>query len=156
AEQQKTLKPLRDEVAELNKQLNEIQPKLRALFRTVPGLEDVVNARSVTARELRKANDRKDTEAAQAAQAKIKGELTARLNEVTKDNPEAKKLVLDREAVLRKMGDNRAKQAGPAQEIRGVSDEMQTWQETGGLVGRILLAVLLVLIVNRRILLRVF
>src|SRR5262249_44541420 len=52
AEQQKALKPLRDEAKELNDQLNEVQPQLRAQFKSVPGLEDVVNARSVTAREL--------------------------------------------------------------------------------------------------------
>ncbi len=154
-EQQKALKPLRDEATELNTQLNELRPKLREQYRAVPGLEEVVNARSVTARELRKANDRKDTEAAQAAQAKMK-ELTGKLNEVAKDNTEAKQLVLEREKILKSLGDNRAKQADPEKEIRDVSDEMQFWQETGGLAGRILLALLIMFILNRRALLRVF
>src|SRR5262249_24686643 len=88
-------------------------------------------------------------------QARMK-ELTGRLNEVTKDSTEAKQLVLEREAVLQKLGANRGKQQEPDQQIRDKGDEMQFWQEMGGLIGRILLAVLLVVIVNRRILLRVF
>ncbi|MDY3554706.1 MFS transporter [Gemmata sp. JC717] len=167
-EQQKQLKPLREEATELNSQLNETQAKLRAQFASVAGLEDVVNARSVAQRDLRKARER--IEAAkkaeqqppadaepqvQAAQAKLK-ELTGRLNEVTKEHTEARQLVLDREATLQKLGANRGKQAEPDQQIRDKGDLMQFWQEMGGLVGRILLAALLVVILNRRVLLRVF
>jgi MFS family permease len=155
AEQQKELKPLRDEALELNKQLNEVQPKLRAQFQAVGGLEDVVNARAVTLRELRKARDAQDDAGVQAAQAKMK-ELTARLNEVTRSHSEAKQLVLEREAVLQKIGANRTKQLKPDQQIRDKGDALQLWQETGGLAGRILLAVLIVVIANRRVLLRVF
>ncbi|MBN9118927.1 MAG: MFS transporter [Planctomycetes bacterium] len=154
-EQQKQLKPLREEATELNKQLNEVQPKLHGQFASVAGLEEVVNARSVTLRALRKAREHEDAAGVQAAQAKMK-ELTARLNEVTKSSTEAKQLVLDREGVLQKLGANRAKQQEPDQQIRDKGDATQFWQEMGGLVGRILLAALLVVIVNRRVLLRVF
>jgi MFS family permease len=155
AEQQKALKPLREEATELNGQLNAIQPQLRAQYPAVPGLEEVVNARSVTLRELRRARDRNDDAGVQVAQARMK-ELTGRLNAVTNDHTEARQQVLAREAVLQKLGANRGKQQEPDQQIRDKGDVMQFWQEMGGLTGRILLAALLVVIVNRRVLLRLF
>ncbi|HSQ57225.1 MAG TPA: MFS transporter, partial [Gemmata sp.] len=155
AEQQQVLKPLREEATGLNKELNAIQTRLRSEYRSVPGLEELVNVRSATARDLRKAREKKDDASMKAAQVRMK-ELTGKLNELTKDKTEAKQLVLDREAVLQKLGANRAKQAEPSDQIGDKSDEAQFWQETGGLVGRILLATLLVVIVSRRMLLRVF
>ncbi len=155
AEQQKTLKPLRDEATELNSQLNELRPKLEAKYREVPGLEEVVNTRSATLRDIRKARERGDDAAVQAGGARMK-ELTARLDEVTKDNTEAKQLVVEREKTLQGLGANRAKQKDPDDEIRQTGNTAQFWQEMGGLSGRILLAVLLVVILSRRMLLRVF
>jgi MFS family permease len=155
AEQQKTLDPLRKEATELNKHLNEVQVKLRGQYASVPGLEDVVNARSVALRELRKARERDDKDAMAAVQGKLK-QLTAQLNDTTKDNVDARGLVLERERALQQLGANRGKQQEPDQQIREKGDLLQFWQEMGGLVGRILLAALLILIVNRRVLLRVF
>jgi MFS family permease len=186
AEQQKTLAPLRDNpvvdeetgarkfpdfsegALQLNVQLNKLQPQLKAQYGAVAGLEEVVNQRSAALRDLRKARERIEAatkanqkpptdaqEQMQAAQAKMK-ELTAKLNEVTKDKTEAKQLVLDREGILQKIGANRAKQQEPDQQIRDKGDGAQLWQELGGLTGRIILAALLVVIVSRRTLLRVF
>jgi MFS family permease len=155
AEQQSQLKPLRDEATDLNKQLNELRPNLEARYREVPGLRDVVNARSAAARDLRKAREQNDDAGMQAAQARMK-ELTGRLNEVTAGNSEARDLVLQREKTLAALGANRAKQKEPDDTIRERGNEAQFWQEMGGLTGRILLAILLVVIVSRRQLLRMF
>ena len=167
-EQQKTLAPLRKEATELNGQLNAVRAKLEASYPAVPGLEEVVNARSAALREVRKTREKIEAatrgggappadlaEEQKANQEKVKG-LTARLNEVTKENTEARQLVLERETTLQKLGANRAKQKEPDDQIREKGNTAQFWQETGGLVGRIVLAALLVVIVSRRTLLRVF
>lgn len=154
-EQQKELAPLRKEALELNQQLNTVREKLDAEMATSPALAEVVNARSGALRDLRKARERQDDAGLQNAQARIK-ELTATLNEVTADKPQAKELVLEREGIFQKLGANRAKQKEPDDQIRASGNAAQGWQEMGGLTGRILLAALLVAIASRRMLLRLF
>ncbi len=155
AEQQKQLAPVRKEAGELNDQLNALRPKLEEQLKAVPGLEEVVNARAAVQRELRKAVERKDDAGQKDARERLK-ELTAKLGEVTKDRPDARQVVLDREAVLQKLGANRAKGKEAEDVIRNAGNEAQFWQETGGLAGRIILAALLVVVVSRRRLLRLF
>jgi MFS family permease len=156
AGQQSLLKEPREEALGLNKQLNALQPKLQEQYGNVPQLRDVVNARAVTLRDLRKARERGDDAGVQAAQDRMKKELNGRLNEVTRDLPDAKELVLEREGVLQKLGANRTRQKEPDDQIRAFGNEAQFWQEMGGLTGRVLLAALLVVIVSRRSLLRLF
>lgn len=179
ADQRAALEPLQKEAGELNKQFNEITPKLKEQQERVPGLEEVVNERSAVRRDLRKAQERidiltrqlKDAEDAdkpdieartQATkdrmpplQERLK-ELTRRLDEVTAGKPEAKAVVLEREAVLAKLGANRARQKEPDDAIKARGNAAQLWQELGGLTGRILLAVLVVMLASRRLLLRLF
>jgi MFS family permease len=173
AEQQRALAPLRDNpvvneatgerkfpdypegAAQLNAQLDELRARLDAKYREVPGLREVVNARSAALRDLRTARERNDEAGVQAGQVRMK-ELTARLNEVTAGDTEARELVLQREQTLAALGANRAKQKEPDDQVREKGNEAQFWQEMGGLSGRILLAILIVMIASRRQLLRMF
>ena len=84
-------------------------------------------------------------------------ELTARLDDAAKDKPGRQAGgARPRGAFSQKIGANRADQKEPDDRIRTAGNDAQFWQETGGLVGRIILAVLLVVIVSRRRLLRIF
>ena len=84
-------------------------------------------------------------------------DLTAKLNEATHSHPEAKQVVLDWEKTLKEIGENRAHQKQP-------DDEIKKEGERGAVLagtrrprpGRILLAVLLVMVASRRTLLRIF
>jgi hypothetical protein len=64
--------------------------------------------------------------------------------------------VQEYEKALKDLGDNRNKQRKPEKTVRDFGNQCQFWQEIGGLTGRILLAVLLVVIVSKGWLLRVF
>jgi len=179
AEQRQALQPLQKEALGLNKEFNEVTPKVREQEAAVPGLEDVVNERTATRRELRKAQERVDTltrhlkDAPDGDKADIEGriqaakermpplqerlkELTKKLDEVTAGHAEAKAAVIERESLLAKLGANRAKQKEPDDAIKARGNAAQLWQELGGLTGRVILAVLIVLIASRRLLLRMF
>jgi len=82
--------------------------------------------------------------------------LDTNLTEVTSAKPEAKKAVIDREKLMKQLGDNRDKQEPFDTAIKARGNIMQGYQETGGLIGRIVLAVLLLAAISRRGLLRVF
>ena len=77
----------------------------------------------------------------------------ARLSE---GNPEAKKAFLEREKVLGQLAGNREKQAKPDTVVKTRGKDMQLWQETGGLLGRIALAIVLALGLPKGTLLRLF
>jgi MFS family permease len=179
SEHREVLGPLQKEALGLNQQFSEITPKVREQEAAVPGLEEVVNERAATRRDLRKAQERVDTltrqlEAAPDAdkadiEARIQAardrlpplqdrlkELTRRLDEVAAGHPDAKAVVVERESILGKLGANRQKQKGPDDAIKAHGNAAQLWQELGGLTGRVILAVLLVLIASRRLLLRLF
>ena len=81
---------------------------------------------------------------------------TKALNAMLRDNPEALKAKNEYEKALKDLGDNRNKQRRADREVREFGEQTQFWQETGGLVGRILLAVLLVVIASKGWLLRIF
>src|SRR5204863_5382474 len=70
--------------------------------------------------------------------------------------PDAKKAVLEREKFMKLIGDNRDLQEPFDTAIKKRGNTIQTYQEFGGLIGRILLAVLLVVAITRRNLLRLF
>lgn len=165
-EQQKQLKPLQDEAKALNIKLNEQKPKVDEYVQSVPGLREVVDARVIVRRDLRKIGEKMD-KAPEDQKAALKASsdeiartrlkpLTDKLNEVTGDKPEAKQAVLEWEGTLREIGINRGKQKKPDDEVKEKGNTMQFWQEMGGLTGRILLALGLVYIASRRLLLRIF
>src|SRR5262249_594543 len=133
--------------------------------KTVPGLKELIDARVIARRELRKIQDKIDeapdeqkealkTEQVQA-QMRFKA-LTEQLINATTSQPDAKKAVLDWEATLIDIVKNRAKQKAPDDKIKATGNAVQFWQELGGLAGRIVLAILLVMIPSRRLLLRLF
>src|SRR6185436_8875670 len=59
--EREALGPLREEAGRLNKQFNEVTPKVREQEAAVPGLTEVVNDRTAANRERRKAQERIDT-----------------------------------------------------------------------------------------------
>lgn len=179
ADERAALQPLRKEAVDLNKQFNDITPRLREQQAAVAGLEEVVNDRTAARRELRKLQERVDALTRQLNDAPVSErsdierriqetkeqmtpiqdrlkELTRRLEEVTASHPEAKAVVTERELLLRDIGTNRAKQKEHDDAVKARGNAAQLWQETGGLLGRILLAILVVQIASRRLLLRLF
>jgi hypothetical protein len=83
-------------------------------------------------------------------------QLDEQLNKLTGPRPDSKKAVIEREKILKLLGDNRAKQEPFDKTMKERGDRAQLWQELGGLAGRIVLAVLLVASVGKRTLLRLF
>ncbi len=173
AEERAKLEPLQAEAGKLNGDLDVQQKKLKELLPTVNGLQEIVNERDAVRRDIRKINEKKDRlkasgdesgipaldEELKAAQGKISpkgGELTKRLQEVTGENKEAFATVLERERILRELAANRAKQKEPDDAIKAKGNAAQFWQEMGGLAGRIVLALLIVVIVAKGFLLRLF
>jgi MFS family permease len=183
-EQREILDPLQQEAAELNAQLSDAKGRLETAFTQVPGLKEKMAERDAVRRDVRKLRDKEfgltlEAEAlkakgadAAAKEAKVKAvgdeiktktapilppsDDTKALNAMLKDNPEALKAKNEYEKALKDLGDNRNKQRRADREVREFGEQSQFWQETGGLVGRILLAVLLVVIASKGWLLRLF
>lgn len=80
---------------------------------------------------------------------KTANELNGKYNQTAPGSPE-------REALAKAIAANRKQQEPFDKPIAQMGNKAQGWQEVGGLVGRILLAVLVVVIVSKRQLLRVF
>jgi MFS family permease len=167
AEQQNILRPLQQEAGELNKQLDAVVPAFKQATTDVPGLAEVASKRAKLRIAMRATGkivaDPKSDEAAKAAAiTKLAGmtnslaQLDTELNTITAAKPEAKKAVIDREKVLGQLGANRAKQEEPATIVKTRGTQVQFWQEMGGLMGRIALAVMLALAISRGALLRFF
>ena len=167
AEQRQGMKPLQDEARGLNEQLVAALPAYQAALADIPELVKVTAERArirVAMRAARKASENpKAEEAAKAAAKQQLGEmaksfslLDTNLASLTVAKPEAKKAVLEREKILKLLGDNRDKQEPLDREIKAAGNTMQFFQEMGGLTGRIILAALLVTALTRRSLLRLF
>jgi hypothetical protein len=179
AEELAALQPLREEASHLNSELNKSNRRLRDEQAAVNGLEEVVNDRTAARRELRKLQERGDAlakqlkEAPESDRAGIEAriqetkarmtpiqdrlkDLTRRLDEVTISRPDAKAVVTERELLLAKIGANRARQKEHDDVVKARGNAAQMWQEMGGLVGRVVLAVLVVSVASRRLLLRLF
>jgi MFS family permease len=155
ADQRKALKPLRDEADQLNKQLNAVMPSFRDAGKNVPGFASLAAERAkvrIAQRAARQAGD-KEQLARMGASFSV---LDTNLVMLTLVQPEARKTLLERERILKLLGDNRAAQEPFDNAIKARGNVMQTYQESGGLVGRILLAVLLVTAISHRALLRLF
>jgi MFS family permease len=155
APQQQGLAPLRAEAGQLNKALDQIMPAFRQALAEIPALEEVVAKRANNRREFRNAIKAGDSNAVATLTAEFK-QLGAKLDEVTASKPEVKRVVLERERLLKAIGDNRDRQMPFTSAITARGDRVQLFQEIGGLVGRVLLAILVVLAIARRTLLRIF
>ncbi len=168
AEQRKALKPLQDEAKALNVQL--VQTNLPAFTQAVtdvPGLKELAGQRTklrqtigTATRSL--ANEKTPEEQKAAARTQL-GALTnqlagfdRQLTELTASKPEAKKAVMEREKTLAQLAANRAKQEPSDLVVKARGNQVQLWQELGGLFGRIALAVLVVTALKRGVLLRLF
>ena len=168
APQRTALKPLQDEARQLNQLLLTNQlPTFRQALADVSGLEEVAAKRVRTKQAMglaRRTIEKPGT--AEDAKERLKTQLIgltnvlagldSQLAETTSAHPEAKKAVLDREKTLGLLAANRAKQEPSDDIIKKRGNTVQLWQEMGGLVGRIALAVLVVLAVRRTVLIRLF
>ncbi len=155
AEQRAALKPLQEEAKALNVSLLEVDPSVRSAYDQIPGLRELAARRAKNRVAFRAAKKSGDTERADRLSAEFKT-LGDELDSLTSPLPEAKKSVIEREKLLKQLGDNREKQDAPDKEIKARGNSAQLWQEMGGLAGRIVLAVLVVMAVARRVLLRFF
>lgn len=168
ADERTVLQPLQDEAKALNLQLSKTNlPAFNQAAQQVPGLKELAGKRiktrqgisaarrtldSATATELQKDRSRTALGGLTNALAGLDQQLT----ELTKDKPEAKKAVIDREKTLAALAANRAKQDPSDTAVKKVTGNVQFWQETGGLLGRIALALLVVTAIKRGLLLRLF
>jgi MFS family permease len=167
AEPRKALKPLRDEATALNTQLNSLRVEFQNASQTVPGFAELSGRRAKLRIEIgrtRKAllAEPPTSPSRGALQAQLGsltnrlGQLDAELTSVTASHPEAKKVLLDREKILGQLAANRDKQDPYDTVVKAQGTATQGYQETGGLIGRIALALLIAASVPRRILLRLF
>jgi MFS family permease len=167
AEQQRQLKPLQEEAAQLNQQLDAVLPAFQQACADVPGLRELSGKRAkmrIGLRANRTALDQGDVPAArqQELQATLNGltnrltGLDTELNQLTASKPDAKKALLGREKILGQLAGNREKQLKPDTQIKTRGKDVQLWQELGGLLGRIALAALLAVAIGKRALLRLF
>jgi hypothetical protein len=167
AEQRKSLKPLRDEAEQLNRQLLELRPRFAQACADTPGLKELSGQRAkvrLAMRATRKGLD--DPRTADADKAALRGQMNSltnrlaqldtTLNQQTSAKPDAKKALLDRERILGQLAGNRDKQEPSDTVIKARGNTIQLWQEMGGLAGRIALALLLLAAISRRTLLRLF
>ena len=167
SEQRQALKPLQDEAKDLNGQLAAVMPAFRKGLKDIPGLDLLTVQRAkarLAMRAAKKSLDDPSADDAKKAAAKEQlatlgkgfSKLETNLVELTESQPEAKAAVQAREKILKLLGDNREKQEPLDLAVKTVGNKMQFAQESGGLVGRIILAVLLLTAMTRRNLLRLF
>jgi MFS family permease len=154
-EQRKALKPLRDEATQLNAQLSAVMPEFRNAQKTLPGFTPLAAERAKTRIAQRAARQANDKEQLAKLAARF-SELDTNLVQLTAAQPDARKTLLERERILKLLGDNRAAQEPFDNAIKERGNIIQSYQESGGLVGRILLALLLVTAIKHRALLRLF
>ncbi len=155
AEQRSGLKPLQDEAKTVNAEILALDPKVKEAYASVPGLQELAakRAKNRVAFRVAMAADNKERAAVLGAEFKALGE---EVDKLCAAKPEAKAALVEREKLLKQLGDNRQKQEPLDKAVKARANSAQLWQEMGGLAGRIVLAVLLVLAVARRTLLRIF
>ena len=174
AAERKALAPLNAQAQELNGALTGLSPAYEKALQDVPGLRELAAKRAANRKAFRTAAK----PVAPAAEVHVAGtppvppvpadparvaalnaefkQLGTKLDELTAQHPEAKTALIEREKVLKALGDNRDKQEPFTTAIKERGNSIQGYQETGGLVGRILLALLIMVAMARRALLRVF
>jgi hypothetical protein len=155
SEQRTGLKPLQEEAKAFNLEMISTNARAQDAFSKVPGLRAVGAKRAKNRIAFRAAMKVADKARADALNAEFK-ELTAELDQLCSGNPDAKAAVLDREKLLKQLGDNREKQEPLDLAVKARANSAQLWQEVGGLVGRIVLALLVGLALARGTLLRIF
>ena len=147
--------PLRAEAGKLNAEMDKVMPAFQQATKDIPGLDVVVADRAKNRIAFRAAMKAGNSNQVASLTAGFK-QLGTKLDELTASKPEAKQSVLEREKILKALGDNREKQLPLQSAINARGEQVQLRQEIGGLTGRILLAILVVLIASSRTLLRVF
>jgi hypothetical protein len=155
AEQRAALRPLQVEATQLNTNLLAVMPAFLQAEKDVPGLAEVAAQRAKTRIAQRAARKADNKELLVMLGAKF-NLLETNLVQLTESKPTAKKAVLDREKFMKLIGDNREVQEPFDTAVKARGNTIQLYQELGGLIGRILLAVLLVVAITRRNLLRLF
>jgi len=155
ANQRQTLKPLQDEAKQLNAQIDALKPSFEKAKSDVPGLRELAAQRAKNRIAFRAANKAGAKEKAAALAATYK-DLGVKLDEMTATNPDSKKALLDREKILKALGDNRDQQEPLDRLVKERGNSIQMLQETGGLAGRIVLALLLLTALPRGRMLRLF
>ena len=165
AEQRTALRPLREEATALNQQLIAILPQFQQAAKDVPGLRELSGQRAKVRMAMRSTRREMDAAAPDAQppfQVQL-GALTNRLTDLDRDlatltaaKPEAKATLLQRERILGQLAGNREKQDPFDVTIKAKGNQVQFYQETGGLVGRIALALLIAAAMPRRLLLQLF
>jgi MFS family permease len=155
AQQREALKPLRGEAEQLNKQLDAVMPAFHAATTAIPELDQLAAQRART-RIAQRAARKADNKEQLGMLGKQFAEYDRELDRLTAEKPEAKRAVTEREKVLKDLGDNREKQQPFVAALSARGDKVQLGQELGGLVGRILLALLLVTAIPRGRMLRLF
>jgi hypothetical protein len=155
SEQRAGLKPLQDEAKGINTEILAMDPKLKVAFEQVPGLRELSAKRARNRVAFRGSMAAGDKERSGALGAEFK-QLGEELDRLCAEHPEAKVTLVEREKLLKQLGDNRQKQEPLDKAVKARANSAQLWQEMGGLAGRIVLAVLVVMAVARRTLLRIF
>ena len=154
-EQRAALRPLQAESTQLNTNLLAAMPAFRQATAEIPGLAELAAQRAklrVAQRAAKKA-DHQEQLATLGAKFSL---LETNLSQLTETKPDAKKAIIDREKILKLIGDNREQQQPFDDAVKERGNKIQLFQETGGLVGRIILAGLLLVAITHRSLLRLF
>jgi MFS family permease len=154
-EQQAQLAPLRAEASQLNADMDKIMPAFRSATKEIASLDAIVAERAKNRIAFRAAMKAGNTNAVASLTTEFKA-LGSKLDEATAAKPEAKQAVLEREKLLKALGDNREKQLPLQSAILAAGEHVQLRQEIGGLTGRILLAILIAFVASSRMLLRIF
>ena len=155
AEQRKALAPLRAEATQLNTNLLAVMPAFHQAEKDVPGFATLAAERAkirIAQRAARKAEN-KEQLAALTAKFSV---LETNLLQLTEAHLDAKKTLAERERLMKLIGDNRDAQEPFDNAVKARGNTLQFYQEMGGWLGRILLAVLLVTAIAHRALLRLF
>ena len=155
AEQRAALRPLQLEARQLNTNLLAAMPAFRQATAEVPGLAELAAQRAkirIAQRAARKADDKEQLAKLTARFSRLETNFV----QLTASKPDAKKAVMEREKFLKLIGDNRDAQEPFDNAVKARGNTLQFFQETGGLIGRILLAVLLLVAISHRALLRLF
>jgi len=155
AEQRAALRPLQIEASQLNTNLLAVMPAFLQAEKDVPGLAELAAQRAKTRMAQRAARKADNKELLTTLGARF-NQLETNLVQLTESKPDAKKAVVEREKIMKLIGDNRDLQEPFDTAVKARGNTIQLYQELGGLTGRILLAVLLVVAISRRNLLRIF
>jgi MFS family permease len=155
AEQRKALLPLQAEARQLNAQIDTATPGFKQATAEVPGLSALAAERARTRIAQRAARKAGNKPQLAALAGKFKG-FDTQLDQLTASKPSAKTAVMEREKILKALGDNREAQEASDTQVKKKGNTIQLYQEWGGLAGRIALAIFVVMAIARRTLLRLF